>query len=165
MGELENSLHILDMYRKILVHQDFTPREKNQEVEFNSTIIPAAKEVNKIGMEFAISDSKSLLRISFQRNTIKLPKIVVDGSTKSTFLNLIALEHLHKNVDTRKEVSSYIYFMGCLIQGGDDARLLQMRGIIVTTLRPYEVFKLFRRMTKNISLDPHDRLDPEYIEN
>lgn len=165
-SELESSLHILDVYRKILVHDDFkreNPPILIPQVEFVSTNIPAATELDKIGMRFTTSDSTSLLDISFQRDTLKLPQIVVDGHTKSLFLNLIALEQLHKIIVTRKKVTSYMYLMGCLVQAADDASLLQSRGIIVTTLPPYEVTVLFRRMCKMISLDP-DRLDPEYIE-
>ncbi|KAL8551654.1 hypothetical protein ACS0TY_000652 [Phlomoides rotata] len=165
-SEFKHSLHILDVYRMSLVHHDFegenvdktTPQAKKSQ----STNIPTATELHKIGIGFTVSDSTSLLDISFRRKTIKLPAIIVDGSTKSVFLNLIALEKLRKEVD-KNEVTSYMYFMGCLVQVIDDARLLQSRGIIVTTLPPFEVTQLFRRMSKNITLG-HESLDPECIE-
>ncbi|KAL8551656.1 hypothetical protein ACS0TY_000653 [Phlomoides rotata] len=166
-SEFKHSLHILDVYRMSLVHGDFE-RENNvhkttsKVKKSQGTNIPTATELHKIGIGFTNSDSTSLLDISFRHKTIKLPVIIVDGSTKSLFLNLIALEKLHKEI-TKNEVTSYMYFMGCLVQAVDDARLLQSRGIIDTTLPPFEVTQLFRRMSKNITLD-HESLDPECIE-
>lgn len=150
------------------MHRDFergkTPHKNKPQQEFYSTSIPSAIELHKIGIGFTTSNSTSLLDISLHRKkTLKLPVIVVDGSTKSTFLNLIAFEQLHKDIVTKNEVTSYMYFMGCLVQVIDDARLLQSRGIIVTTFPPFEVTKLFRRMSRDISLE-HDALHPEYVE-
>ena len=67
-------------------------------------------------------------RISFKDMVLCLPVLVVDDTTESTFLNVIAFERLHVGVGN--EVTSYVYFMGKIINSVRDVILLKSNGII-----------------------------------
>lgn len=166
--ELESSLHILDVYRKNLLYHQFRKRKplriRTPPWKFSNIYIPSATKLLEVGLKFTTNpDSTSLLDIRLHRNTLSLPEMVVDGSTKSTFLNLLAFEQLYKN-DVEMDVTTYIYVMGRLVQSGDDVSLLQSRGVITTALHAVEVANLFHGMWKDIPLDPDDLIASEYVE-
>ncbi|KAL0357467.1 UNVERIFIED_CONTAM: hypothetical protein Scaly_1432400 [Sesamum calycinum] len=87
--------------------------------------------------------------ISFGHNTLRLPEIYVDDMTKSQFLNIIAFEQRHK--DAGHDFMSYILFMFRLIQTPSDVSLLQLHGIIETSLRRNEVAILFNVLSRSFT--------------
>ncbi|KAK4402282.1 hypothetical protein Sango_0968900 [Sesamum angolense] len=168
-------LHVLDLYRRSLLNPEFRLKEKREKtrmqfgfnmgkkrrpqtgVDFN---IPSATELHQAGMGFTTSKKTSLMDISFGRRTLKLPQISLDNVSKSSFLNIIAFEQLHKGAGN--EFTSYIHFMGSLLQDSNDVSLLQSRGIIRTTLRRDEVAELFSRLRRNTVINPDKMLAYEY---
>ncbi|KAB2599147.1 hypothetical protein D8674_009418 [Pyrus ussuriensis x Pyrus communis] len=67
-----------------------------------------------------------------RQGVLRLPAIVVDDTTESMFLNLIALESFH--VGAGNEVTSYIFFMDNIIDNARDAALLHAKGILQNAL-------------------------------
>ncbi|KAL8529546.1 hypothetical protein ACS0TY_006827 [Phlomoides rotata] len=160
-------LNILDLYRMCLVRPIKAEAHifsRVKEGDHLNIYIPSATKLSQAGIRFTISESTSLLDIHFQRKTLMLPQIVVDGHTKSLFLNLIAFEQLHKDV-AKNEVTSYMHFMGCLVQTADDAILLQSQGVIISTLPSAEVATVFNKISRGISIDAHrNPLRPEFVQ-
>ena len=60
---------------------------------------------------------------------LSLPPIIVDDSTRSKFLNLIAYE-MSRDFKNDHEITSYIYFLDSLIDNADDIKILEKAGII-----------------------------------
>ncbi|CAN1345029.1 UPF0481 protein At3g47200 [Linum perenne] len=131
VARLGKCKHVVDAYRKSLLHQD----------------------------EFRLrSITGSLKDISFQRGVLRLPVIVVDDTTESIFLNLIAYERFH--VGAGNEVTSYIFLMDKIIDNERDVVLLTSRGIIQNAVGSDKaVAKLFNSLSRDITLDPECSLE------
>ncbi|CAN1842390.1 UPF0481 protein At3g47200 [Linum perenne] len=131
VARLGKCKHVVDAYRKSLLHQD----------------------------EFRLrSITGSLKDISFRRGVLRLPVIVVDDTTESIFLNLIAYERFH--VGAGNEVTSYIFFMDKIIDNERDVVLLTSRGIIQNAVGSDKaVAKLFNSLSRDITLDPESSLE------
>ncbi|KAF5449162.1 hypothetical protein F2P56_029639 [Juglans regia] len=164
-SEMGNCLHVLDVYRKILLQ----PKEKqnNPGKETHETdkpsgdddeIIRSATELNEAGIRFKADKKASLKDITFNGGVLRLPLIVVDDATESIFLNLIAFERFH--VGAGNEITSYISFMDNIIDNEMDVALLQSSEIIQNAIGSDKaVAKLFNSLSKDITLDPESSLD------
>ncbi|KAF2320799.1 hypothetical protein GH714_030909 [Hevea brasiliensis] len=107
--------------------------------------IKSATKLNQAGIQFQKSKTRCLDDISFQSGVLKLPVIVVDETTESIFLNLIAYESLHVLAGT--EVTSYFILMRSIIKDKQDVALLHSKGIIQNGLESdQEVAKLFNSL-------------------
>ncbi|KAG5522194.1 hypothetical protein RHGRI_034395 [Rhododendron griersonianum] len=155
-------LHLLDVHRKILLWQD--TRKANlcsrmaHEAGAGDEIIRSAVEINEAGISFKKSKSRSLQDISFEGGKLRLPPIVVDDTTESMFLNLIAFERFHVGVGN--EVTSYLFFMDSIIDSAKDVSLLHDKGIIQNALGSDKaVAELFNNISKDATLDPASSLD------
>ncbi|KAI3929780.1 hypothetical protein MKX01_025948, partial [Papaver californicum] len=83
-------LHIVDLYRKNLLQE---PRMMPLCMATESVyIIRSAAEVYEAGIRFKTNKIVSLRDISFCGGVLRLPMIVADDTTESTFLNLMAYE-------------------------------------------------------------------------
>lgn len=155
-------LHILDIYRNNLLEE---PPEKKHHKKSHpkvhrgeDEIIRSAAELNEAGIQIKKSKTKGLKDISFHRGVLKLPQIVVDDTTESMYLNLIAFERLH--VGAGNEVTSYIFFMDNIIDSARDVSLLHSSGVIQNAVGSDKaVAKLFNSLSKDVTLDPQSRLD------
>ncbi|PIA40700.1 hypothetical protein AQUCO_02400043v1 [Aquilegia coerulea] len=156
-------LHVLDVYRKSLL-QD--PRKKSRHQnkspglihESSGNIIRSAVELHEAGIRFKISKSTSLKDISFRGGVLFLPTIVVDDTTESTFLNLMAFERFHVGVGN--EITSYVFFMDNIIDSSKDVSLLHSSGIIQNAIGSDKaVAKLFNSLSKDVTLEPESSLD------
>ncbi|KAG5520654.1 hypothetical protein RHGRI_033287 [Rhododendron griersonianum] len=141
MMMLENQLPMLLLTTLLAV--------ENEETQ----IIRSAMELSDAGIRFKKSRSASLNDISFTGGVLSLPPIVVDDTTESTFLNLIAFERFHVNF-AGSEVTSYIFFMSKIIESAEDVSLLRARGIIENALgSDNDVSILFNSLSKDVTLD------------
>ena len=92
-------------------------------------------------------------RISFKDMVLRLPVLIVDDTTESLLLNLIAFELLH--VGTGNEVTSYVYFMNVIINSVEDVILLQSHGIILNVIGSDDaIVQLFNSLAKGIMFNP-----------
>lgn len=175
-SKLGECLHILDVYRKSLLWED--PKGSQSQHHGKSTrplapncahvdaaagggdeIIRCATELDEAGIRFKKSKSGSLKDISFShRGVLRLPPIVVDDTTESMFLNLIAFERFH--VGAGNEVTSYVFFIENIINSARDVVLLHAQGIIQNALGSDKaVANLFSTLSKDTTLDPDSELD------
>ncbi|KAL3820106.1 hypothetical protein ACJIZ3_006011 [Penstemon smallii] len=155
-------LHILDVYRRGLLVEplkDIRQIRKlndfydNMQTREFCTDIPSATELHEAGIRFKISKTAKLNDITFKGSTLRLPPIMVTDDTKSFFLNLMAFERVH--VGAGNEVTSYVFFMGCLIKSDRDASLLRSFGFVPGALGSDEdVAQLYRLISKKAMLHP-----------
>ncbi|KAK6917035.1 Protein of unknown function DUF247, plant [Dillenia turbinata] len=163
VNKIGKCLHVLDAHRKCMLQVD--PRWKIRRAKRHAAvhggtdeIIRSATELNEAGIRFKKSKSTSLRDISFHRGVLDLPMIVVDDTTESMFLNLMAFERFH--VGAGNEVTSYIFFMDNIIDSSGDVSLLHSKGIIQNAIGSDKaVAKLFNSISKDITLDPDSSLD------
>ncbi|XP_011086740.1 UPF0481 protein At3g47200-like [Sesamum indicum] len=159
-------LHILDIYRKsLLTAPRIRQRRLRQRGYWHDTAeitrFPSASELLDTGIRLNRSKTRSLRDISFHQNTLRLPEIIVDTTTKSILLNLIAFERFH--VGAGNEVSSYMFFLTSLIKGSQDVSLLRSCGIIINNLSNDEdVAEMFNLLGRDVIIDPESSLDTVY---
>ncbi|KAF5181847.1 hypothetical protein FRX31_028565 [Thalictrum thalictroides] len=156
-------LHVLDVYRKSLL-QDLRKKSRHTQKspslihESSGNIIRSAVELHEAGIRFKRSKTTSLKDISFRGGVLFLPTIVVDDTTESTFLNLMAFERFHVGVGN--EVTSYVFFMDNIIDSSKDVSLLHSSGIIQNAIGSDKaVAKLFNSLSKDVTLEPESSLD------
>ncbi|XVE61025.1 hypothetical protein DITRI_Ditri06bG0007100 [Diplodiscus trichospermus] len=78
---------------------------------------------------------------------------MVDDSTASKFVNLVALE-MCLDFDNDFEITSYLYFMDSLIDTTQDVKELRVTGMLHNYLgSDEEVADLFNRMSKDLVPD------------
>ncbi|XP_057491605.1 UPF0481 protein At3g47200-like [Actinidia eriantha] len=153
-------LHMLDIFRKDLLrvkvsHNRKTRRNRNDR---DVGVIGSAMKLNESGICFKRSGTASLKAISFKDGVLSLPFIVVDDTTESKLLNLIAFERLHIGAGT--EVTNYVFFMACILKSVRDVSLLESQEIILNAIgSDKDIVEFFKSLSKEIANDPEDELD------
>ncbi|KAG5522193.1 hypothetical protein RHGRI_034394 [Rhododendron griersonianum] len=154
---LGKCLHLLDVRRKILLLEDTSSDAKRHDSGGNE-IIRSAMELNEARINFRKSNTQSLEDIALKGGKLRLPPILVDDTTESMFLNLIAFERFHVGVGNA--VTSYVFFMDSIIDSAKDVSLLHDEGIIQNALGSDKaVAALFNSISKDATLDPASSLD------
>ena len=129
-------------------------KEVGNESTKNDEIVLSAIELDEAGIEFKRSASRSLRDISFQRGVLRLPQIVIDDTTESTFLNLIAFERCHDGAGNA--ITSYVCFMDSLVDSGRDINLLQSKKIVWNVMGSNKAAaNLFNTTSKDLTIDPN----------
>lgn len=103
-----NSLHVLDMYRTVILGTN-NPSDTEEEITIRlggEDVIRSAVELTEAGIKIKKSKSSSIKDISFNNGVLRLPRIVVDDTTESLFLNLIAYERFHVGAGNVKPTSA-----------------------------------------------------------
>ncbi|KAJ4824546.1 hypothetical protein Tsubulata_027480 [Turnera subulata] len=168
VSNLGKCLHVLDLYRKSLLQEEPSKIKHHHHYVIHrghhkdsNDIIRSATELNEAGIWFKKSKTKSLKGISFHRGVLKLPVVIVDDATEVILLNLMAFERLHAG--TGNDITSFVFFMDNIIDDAMDVAFLEARGIIQNALGSDKaVAKLFNSLSKDIPLDPDNRLDLVY---
>lgn len=169
IGTMGKCTHVLDVYRKSLIQQQ-GPTHPTKTIKWprlstlesgnsdNDDIIRSAIELLEAGVTFKKSKTQSLIDVSFDDGVLRLPTIVVDDTTGSMLLNLIAYERLH--VGAGNEVTSYVFFMDTIIDNAMDVALLNRCGILINALgSDKDVAKLFNSLSRDVTVDPQGVLD------
>lgn len=114
------------------------------------------KELKESGIQVKPSTSNNLKNISFYCNCLgklMMPRLLVDDSTASKFLNLVALE-MCRDFKNELEVTSYLCFMDSLIDTADDVKELRVTGMLHNYLgSDEEVAELFNKMSRDLVPD------------
>lgn len=156
-----HGLHVLDIVRKSML-QGPKPQSSTQNEQNAGDIIRSATELQEAGIRFKKSKTQSLRDIKFKHGVLSLPGIIVDDTTESTLLNLMAYERLH--VGAGSEVTSYVFFMDNIIDSARDVSLLHSKGIIQNAMGSDKaVAKLFNELSKDVTLDPESSLDEVHM--
>ncbi|KAK2431241.1 putative transmembrane protein [Trifolium repens] len=159
IGRLGKCMHILDVFRKSLIQQSLrTPRMRKATkrnwltLEAGEEMIRSAVELHEAGIRFKKNSTWSLKNVSFDRGVLRLPTLVIDDTTEYMLHNLIALERLH--VGAGNEVTSFVIFMGSIIQSSMDVAFLNREGILFNALESdKDVSKLFKSLSKYLAVD------------
>nr|TKR71247.1 hypothetical protein D5086_0000303040 [Populus alba] len=149
--------HLLELlYYKSMYHYSKSNHKKAAKGSRGHCLYYSAKSLKKVGILFwprwtgAITDVK--FKSSIFSGTLKVPPIIIDESTKSLFLNLVAYE-TSAALD-QLWVSSYICFMDSLIDDAKDVKELRSNGIIINYLgADQKVANLFNDMGKSMTHD------------
>ncbi|KAL3500693.1 hypothetical protein ACH5RR_039786 [Cinchona calisaya] len=162
--KLGKCLHVLDVYRRILLWEVPTVRKRkisSQKYLRDENNILSARELQESGIRIKSNKiSKSLKSISFDRKLgiLRLPSIPVDDTSETMFLNLMAFERFHAGAGNA--VTDYVYFMDKLIDNSQDVNILQFRKIIQNEIGSEKaVARLFNSLLKDVALDPESRLN------
>ncbi|KAL5988842.1 hypothetical protein ACLOJK_026944 [Asimina triloba] len=160
-------LHVLDVVREGMIRSISSSRDAKQSGSSSNSnkVIWPATQLRRAGIKFRKSESPSLVNVKFEikRNIVLrkgilwLPQMLVDDSTESKFLNLMAFEHLH--VGAGNEVRSYVAFMDNIIDSQEDVILLSQSNIIKNFVGTDQaVADLFNGLSHDVSIDPGSEL-------
>ncbi|CAK9160563.1 unnamed protein product [Ilex paraguariensis] len=158
-------LHVLDIFRKCRLGKDpgtgsGSDRKygSTKPRKVNATLITrSATELLEAGVRFENKESDSLNGISFKKGVLTLPSFVIDDTTESTFLNMIAFERCH--VGAGNEVTSFIWFMDNLIDTAADVSLLQSKNIVHNFIGSDKgAANLFNTISKELTIDQESGL-------
>ncbi|GFZ20509.1 hypothetical protein Acr_28g0012140 [Actinidia rufa] len=158
-SDTRECLHLLDIFRKGMLWSSPIERRGGIIHIFDDCeITVSATELHEAGISFeAIGTGRTIGRIeeiSFKDRVFRLPFLVVDDTTESMFLNLMAYERLH--VGAGNEVTSYVYFMGTIIKNVRDVILLKSNYIIQNGIGSEEaVVELFKSLSKGVMYNPN----------
>ncbi|KAK6921066.1 Protein of unknown function DUF247, plant [Dillenia turbinata] len=101
------------------------------------------------------NEAHSFMDVEYKNQTLYIPPLVIHGSTKSLFINLMAFEQYYSGCESH--VTSYISFMDGLIDSPKDVQYLQEKGIIEHRFGCEEdVSTLINNLRKEIVFDPNN---------
>ncbi|KAL6336921.1 hypothetical protein AAG906_036235 [Vitis piasezkii] len=152
----EKPAHLLDLLRRrLLGNQRASETEDGKGTGWNS--FRNVNELKAAGIRFKPAKSGSLRDISFKSyillGFLKLPRITIDDSTKSRFLNLIAYEMCPEGPN-EPVVTSYICFLDSLIDDPEDVKELRRQHVLRNFLgSDKEVARLFNEIATDLVPD------------
>ncbi|CAI9103050.1 OLC1v1001478C1 [Oldenlandia corymbosa var. corymbosa] len=171
--DLGECAHVLDAYRKLLLligKKSPDPIEvesitKRDSVTYywggSDDIIPSASELVDSGVTIRKSKTRSIKDIRFVpglfRGVLYIPPVMVDDTTQSIYLNLMAYERFHIGIGN--DVTAYVAFMDDLIDNAKDVNLLKSNKIIQNAYgSDKNVAELFNTLSINMAHDTFNRL-------
>ncbi|XP_072951024.1 UPF0481 protein At3g47200-like [Typha angustifolia] len=126
-------------YIKILSFGSFVQLDETT----SRRMIRCATELQEFGVSINKNHiARSFLDVTFSVGFLRIPRTVVDESTRSNYMNLVAFEQTNSTV--KKELTSYAVFMNCMISKPEDVVILQREKIIENKLpNEKEVVRFF----------------------
>ncbi|KAH7856285.1 hypothetical protein Vadar_003848 [Vaccinium darrowii] len=150
-------VHLLDLVRR----QFIDPEAFNIGCVISSSWYSrrSAMDFKTVGIHFEPSKTYQLTDIEFKptwtSGILKLPRIIIDDTTKAMLLNLAAFEACPDNTNDLG-VTSYICFMDSIIDQEEDVKLLRSKGILMNYLgSDKQVADLFNDITTELAPSPH----------
>ncbi|CAM8882432.1 unnamed protein product [Rhodiola kirilowii] len=132
MKRWSNSNHVADIRRHLQLH--------------------CVTELREAGIKFKRRRTDRFWDVKFKNGILKIPRLLIEDSTKSLFLNLIAFEQCH--LDCSGDITSYVVFMDDLINSPEDVRYLHHCGIIGHGLgSDADVADLFNNLCQEVVFD------------
>ena len=124
--------------------------KKNVQAEIPS-LIGSAKKLQLRGLQFKQKGKfETPLDITLKSGVLEIPKLTFDDFFTSLLINCVAFEQFSMRCST--EMTSYVTFMGCLINTEEDATFLSEKGIIDNYFGTGEQVSLFFKNTgKNVA--------------
>ncbi|KAK3218151.1 hypothetical protein Dsin_012121 [Dipteronia sinensis] len=158
--DFDQCAHLLDMIHTLLIDKAALSAPQHTTSGNGLFSCRSAKELKEVGIHFRPSKSYQLTDVQFSstffiHQSLKLPPITIDDSTKSMLLNLVAYEACPDAPDDLG-VSSYICFMDSLIDHAEDVKELRSIGILLNFLgSDQQVADLFNQIADNLVPNPH----------
>ncbi|CAL9247321.1 unnamed protein product [Arabidopsis halleri] len=120
-------------------------------------LILSAKRLRLQGIKFRPrrSEEDSILDIILKKNRLQIPLLRFDGFISSFFLNCVAFEQFY--TDSSNELTSYIVFMGCLLNDEEDVTFLRNDKLIIENHfgSNNEVSEFFKTISKDVVFEVH----------
>uniref|UniRef100_A0A1J3E6U6 UPF0481 protein n=1 Tax=Noccaea caerulescens TaxID=107243 RepID=A0A1J3E6U6_NOCCA len=148
--------HLLD-----LIRQTFIPFTSTNQVSlsvpsdsnpFLRLITSARRLRNKGILLTARKKADTLLDIQLKNGVLEIPPLVLDDFIGQVFLNFVAFEQFYGYCSNH--ITSYVAFMGCLMNDEDDARFLNKKGIMENYFETdEEVSRFFKSVGKDAAFD------------
>ncbi|XP_043818103.1 UPF0481 protein At3g47200-like isoform X2 [Manihot esculenta] len=140
--------HVLDFLRSTFIPSSQEEASKSEDLR----LVQPVEKLLASGIKFEQSStaSESFLDIKFKpRGVLEIPRLVTDDFISSFLLNCVAFEQCFKLHSTH--FTSYVIFMGCLINTASDAGYLRDHGIIENYFgTDDEVVKYFNEVGKDV---------------
>jgi hypothetical protein len=149
--------HLLELlYYKSMYHYSSSNHKKAAKGSRGHCLYYSAKNLKKAGILFRARSTGAITDVKFKSSifwgTLKVPPIIIEESTKSLLLNLVAFE-TSAALD-QLWVSSYICFMDSLIDDAKDVEELRSNGIIINYFgADQKVADLFNDMGTSMTHD------------
>ncbi|KAL4591670.1 hypothetical protein LXL04_004640 [Taraxacum kok-saghyz] len=144
--------HLLDFIRKSFINT----KDNNPIVpRANGTLklIQSATKLRIAGVKFKTSHkADSFLDIEFRNGVLLIPQINMDDFYSSFFLNCVAFEQCYFYCS--KHITTYVVFMGCLMNTSTDVGLLSEGKVIENYFgTDKEIAKFFKNVGKDVAFD------------
>ncbi|XP_028761387.1 UPF0481 protein At3g47200-like [Neltuma alba] len=145
--------HLLDLLRTTVV-TGFRHDQKKLIAKSGTITYRNLKELRAAGIQVKRSESDCPTHITFSSGWIsgelRLPEIVVDDTTASIYLNLMAYE-VCPDFENNYEISSYVEFLDSLIDHPDDVKELRKANVLHNALGSDEkVADLFNNISTDV---------------
>ncbi|XP_077219291.1 UPF0481 protein At3g47200-like [Tasmannia lanceolata] len=150
-------LHLLHVFRNSILPLGTPPDEPgNKELQSQfKPMIHSVTQLKNSGIKVRKKESDVFMDIHYKNGLLKIPPLLINSSTESIFLNLMAFEQCYPFC--RNYVTSYANFMDRLINSTQDVEYLHLKGIIHHRLGSEEdVALLFNRLCRQIVFDVND---------
>ncbi|TMW88044.1 hypothetical protein EJD97_019098, partial [Solanum chilense] len=155
-----NPVHLLQYYIDLWTYVLFIYDKGEEEEEEEDHQPFSVTDLKKVGIRCssAISDHRKdiHLKSSILSGKLLLPKLIINESTMTLFKNIVAYEYSYCFNNTFFKISSYLNFMSMLINGEEDVKELQARGVIQINLKfsDDQVINFMRDITKHHVYNP-----------
>lgn len=157
--------HLLDLIRKNFINgTSQSPKKTLSNSRYDdSRLILSAKRLRLQGIKFKAShyhssdpsrssQEKTILEIKLNGNELHIPPIVFDEFFSSFLLNCVAFEQL--STKCSNNITSYVVFMGCLMNEEADATYLSEKGIIDNYFgNGSDLSQFFKVICKDVAFD------------
>ncbi|TXG70281.1 hypothetical protein EZV62_005216 [Acer yangbiense] len=123
--------HLLQLLRNRLVGDDH--HQTDEKTKTGKQQVGRVNELKSAGIQLKSGTSEGSLRdnISFASGTLTLPCLVVNDSTASKLLNLIAFEMSPDFQNDSQVITSFIFFLHSLIDQPDDVKELRKAHVLI----------------------------------
>ncbi|KAL8255654.1 hypothetical protein R6Q59_030721 [Mikania micrantha] len=149
--------HLLDFFRESFIHTKKTsvtsPKKFDKTKRGLLQLIRPATEIVNSGVKFkANHQAHSFLDIEFKNGLLLIPQINMDDFHRSFFMNCMAFEQCY--FDCSKDITTYVVFMGCVMNTSTDVSILSQHKIIANYFgTDEELVKLFKEVGKDVAFD------------
>ncbi|XP_010503330.1 PREDICTED: UPF0481 protein At3g47200-like [Camelina sativa] len=164
--------HLLDLMRMSFIpnmgsmdeEEDYQliKGESGKKSSLDCTLILSATRLSLQGIDFRLrSDADSMIDIRLKKNKLQIPLLRLDAFISSVLLNCVAFEQFYTK--SRNDITSYVVFMGCLLNGEKDATFLTDDNRILENYfgSEIEVSQFFKTICKDVVFD----INRSYLRN
>ncbi|KAK1291925.1 hypothetical protein QJS10_CPB17g01788 [Acorus calamus] len=154
--------NLLDMLHQKLVKPKACDGQRSR-YGWDSLKFRSVKELTEAGIKFKPNKIGNLTDVKYKEEylcgILSLPRMIIDDTTKSKLLNLMALEMCPKGA-RGYGITSYVCLLDNLIDHADDVRELRLRGVLVNCLgNDQQVADLFNELANDRTPDPEAYVD------
>lgn len=116
-------------------------------------LITSARRLRNKGVIFKPRvEAETWLDIKLKKGVLEIPPLLLDNFIGQVFLNFVAFEQFYGYCSNH--ITSYVAFMGCLMNDEADTRFLSEKGIMENCFETdQEVSRFFKKIGKDVAFD------------